>query len=110
MNAFAIRHGETAWSLSEQYTETTDMTDEGRRLVERMQLVIARSAFGPILCSPMQRARELPGFGDKAVIDSDLAEWNYGEYRDRPKTDPRGRARLADFPGWVVSDLGELVD
>jgi broad specificity phosphatase PhoE len=59
-------------SLSGQHTGTTDilLTDNGRRLAERMRPVLARNAFGLVLCSPMQRAREtckLAGLGDKAV-------------------------------------------
>ena len=79
MNVFAIRHGETSWSLSGHHTGTTDipLTENGRRLAQRMRPVLATKAFELVLCSPRQRAREtceLAGLGDKAVIDSGLVE------------------------------------
>jgi broad specificity phosphatase PhoE len=100
MNVFASRHGETAWSLSGQHTGTTDipLTDNGRRLAERMRPVLARNAFVHILCSPMQRAREtceLAGLGDTAVIDPDLR--NYGEYEGLT---PRQMHEAT--PGWLI--------
>ena len=102
MNLFAIRHGETAWSLSGQHTGTTDipLTENGRRVAARIGAVLANKAFGLVLCSPMQRAREtckLAGFGDNAVIDSDLMEWNYGEYEGLTPEQIHEAAR-----GWLV--------
>jgi broad specificity phosphatase PhoE len=102
VNLFALRHGETEWSLSGKHTGTTDvpLTDHGRRLAERMRPVLGRNFSGLALCSPMQRAREtceLAGFGQNMVVDPDLAEWNYGEYEGMR---PEEIHKVA--PGWLI--------
>ena len=102
MSVFAIRHGETAWSLTGQHTGTTDipLTENGRRLAERIRPLLAVNRFALVLCSPMRRAQEtceLAGFGDKAVIDRDLVEWNYGEYEGLT---PKQIREVA--PGWLI--------
>ena len=102
MTVFAIRHGETAWSLSGQHTGTTDfpLTDNGQRLAERMRPVLEKEQFALVLVSPMQRARqtcELAGLGDRAEIDRNLLEWNYGDYEGLTL---RQIAQTA--PGWII--------
>jgi broad specificity phosphatase PhoE len=102
VNVFAIRHGETAWSLSGQHTGTTDipLTDKGRRLAERLRPVLAKETFARVFVSPMQRARqtcELAGLGTAAVINPDLIEWNYGEYEGLTPKQIDEKA-----PGWLI--------
>jgi probable phosphoglycerate mutase len=65
-----------------------------------MRPVLAKEAFALVLVSPMQRAREtcaLAGLGDAAIIDSDLVEWNYGEYEGLT---PKQIREVAS--GWLI--------
>ena len=85
MNVYAIRHGETAWSLSGKHTGVTDisLTANGRRRAEALRPVLAKETFSLVLVSPLRRAREtcaLAGLDESAAVDPDLMEWNYGEY------------------------------
>jgi broad specificity phosphatase PhoE len=102
VQVFAIRHGETEWSLSGQHTGTTDipLTDNGRRLAERIGPALAKEAFALVLVSPLQRAREtchLAGLGRTAIIDADLVEWNYGAYEGLTPSQIHASA-----PGWLI--------
>ena len=97
-----VRHGETEWSRSGQHTGTTDLplTDAGeaqaRTVVER----IGGREFALVLSSPMQRARrtaELAGYGERAELDDDLRERNYGDYEGLTTKEIR-----KTVPGWDV--------
>lgn len=85
---YLARHGETAWTLSKQHTGITDLplTANGERNARQLGERLKGLKFAEVLTSPLQRARrtcELAGFGLAALIDPDLAEWNYGVYEGR---------------------------
>ena len=97
-----VRHGETEWSASGRHTGTTDieLSDAGRRHAQLLRQRLAGTEFARVLTSPLQRARvtcELAGFGDRAEVVADLAEWDYGQ--DEGLTTPQIREKR---PGWTV--------
>jgi broad specificity phosphatase PhoE len=99
---YLARHGETAWTLSGQYTGLTDLplTERGERNARRLEERLRGLSFNKVFTSPLQRARrtcELAGFGGVAEIDPDLVEWNYGDYEGRRTEEIRAKR-----PGWEL--------
>jgi probable phosphoglycerate mutase len=97
---YLARHGETAWSLSGQHTGLTDLplTERGERNARALAGRLRGTQFSHVFTSPLQRARrtcELAGFGAVAKVDSDLVEWNYGDYEGLKTSEI-----LAKRPGW----------
>jgi broad specificity phosphatase PhoE len=97
-----VRHGETEWSASGKHTGRTDipLTEVGERKARALEPRLKTMAFDRVFTSPLQRARrtcELAGFGDRAKVDPDLLEWNYGDYEGRKTSEI-----LAERPGWVL--------
>lgn len=116
-----IRHGETEWSLSGQHTSRTDipLTAQGRERAVKLKNYLQGTAFDAVFVSPMQRAREtcaIAGFGDRAVVDDDLKEWDYGIYEG--KTTAQIRESTPSWSVWkdpiidgeTVEHVGERAD
>lgn len=97
-----VRHGETEWSAAGCHTSRTDLslTDAGRAAAASLAPRLAATAFDTVLVSPRARAREtaaLAGLGDRARVDEDLAEWDYGD--DEGLTS----AQIHETrPGWTI--------
>ena len=99
---YLARHGETAWTLSGQYTGLTDLalTERGERNACRLAERLSGLSFAKVFTSPLQRAKrtcELAGFGAVAEIDQDLVEWNYGEYEGCHSADIH-----SEHPDWEL--------
>ncbi|WP_343717262.1 histidine phosphatase family protein [Inquilinus sp.] len=116
-----VRHGETEWSATGKHTGRSDIpltatgAEAARRVADRLQGLSVTAVW----TSPSQRARttcELAGFGARAVVKGDLAEWDYGAYEGLTT-----KQILADRPGWqlfrdgcpqgeVAADVGARAD
>jgi len=97
---YLVRHGETEWSLSGQYTGRTDipLTTSGEDAARELGLRLRGIRFAHVLTSPLQRARQtcaLAGLTPAAEIEPDLAEWDYGDHEGRTPAEI-----LASRPGW----------
>jgi broad specificity phosphatase PhoE len=99
---YLARHGETAWTLSGQYTGLTDLplTERGERNARRLEERLRGLTFAKVFTSPLKRAArtcELAGFGAVAEVDRDLVEWDYGQYEGRRTAEIR-----KERPGWEL--------
>jgi broad specificity phosphatase PhoE len=97
-----IRHGETEWSVSGKHTSRTDvpLTEHGRQRAAELGEYLKGTKFVAVLRSPMGRAREtceIAGFGDVAVVDEGLREWDYGVFEGRTTKEIQ-----TEIPGWDV--------
>lgn len=97
-----VRHGETEWSLSGQYTGSTDipLTAHGEDEAREVGLRLRGIRFAHVLTSPLQRAQQtcrLAALVPKPRIEPDLTEWNNGD--DEGRT-PVEILRLR--PGWKL--------
>jgi len=97
-----VHHGETQWSLSGRHTGRTDipLTEKGEHDAIQIGRYLKGRNFAVVLTSPLLRAREtcrLAGFGEKAIVDPNLREWDYGDYEGRTTQEIR-KVR----PGWSL--------
>jgi probable phosphoglycerate mutase len=97
-----VRHGETEWSAAGRHTSRTDLplTALGRERAAVLGKFLAGTKFAAVLRSPMERAKEtceIAGFGDVAVVDDGLKEWDYGVYEGRTTSEIQ-----KEIPGWSV--------
>ena len=111
---FVIRHGQTAWSAVGRHTGRTDLplTSIGRHQGEALAKKIGHLRFDMVLTSPLLRARvtcELAGLGDRAQVEPDLAEWDYGEFEGLSTDEIR--QKIPDWSIWThPPEKGEGLD
>lgn len=97
-----VRHGQTDWSASGRHTGWTDipLNEAGRRQADLLAARLRGESFALVLSSPLSRALDTcraVGLGDRAAIDPDLREWNYGDVEGRTTDEIR-----EERPGWTI--------
>lgn len=110
-----LRHGQTLWSQSGQYTGRTDipLTEEGRRQAQeagrRLALLFPDDSFpiAHVFTSPLRRAHvtaQLAGFGD-CQVEPDLAEFDYGPAEGRTRGQVAAALGQDDWDVWSQGPL-----
>lgn len=100
-----MRHGETGWTISGQYTGVTELslTDNGRRQAIALRSLLHQVLQGEnpvVYSSPRRRAREtaeLAFLGAPVVLEPRIAEYDYGAYEGLT---PEQVASMR--PGWNI--------
>lgn len=99
---YVIRHGATEWSKDGRHTGATDLPllPEGEDQARATGELLGDHEFALVLTSPLQRARqtcELVGLADRAEVDEDLRELDYGGYEGVTTAEIR-----RTIPDWTV--------
>ena len=101
-----VRHGPTEWSVTGRHTGKTDLplTEDGREAAALLRERLTRYEFATVLVSPLRRAREtaeLAGLADRAQVEPNLHEWDYGAYEGLRTKEVREQR-----PGWYLWNDG----
>jgi broad specificity phosphatase PhoE len=99
---YLARHGDTAWTDSQQYTGRIDLplNEHGVEHARQLGELLRGYSFVRVFTSPLQRVTktcELAGCGALAEVDPDLIEWDYGRLEGKLTSDD-----LKDRPGWEL--------
>lgn len=105
---WVVRHGATGWSAAGRHTSRTDvpLTRLGEQEAAGLRDRLRGASFALVLTSPRRRAVEtcrLAGFGERAVVDDDLAEWDYGADEGRTTAEIQ-----VDRPTWSIWGDGPM--
>ncbi len=103
-----VRHGQTEWALSGKHTGRTDipLTEQGQQQAKAVASLLQNFCFEKAFVSPLQRAKNtfiLSGLKVNHELDTDLYEWDYGNYEGLTKE----QISLQD-PNWSVFTKGAL--
>jgi probable phosphoglycerate mutase len=109
-----VRHGSTDWAETGRHTGRTDipLNETGRAQAVELGERLRGREFAGVLTSPLSRAADtarLAGFGDRAIVDDDLREWDYGDFEGKRTEEIR-----EGHPGWTIWrgpwSRGETID
>lgn len=94
LRLYLIRHGETKWSLSGQYTGRTDLplTAHGKSAAREVGKRLQHVSFAHVLMSPLQRAQQTCAFAalkPAPGVEPDLTEWSNGDYEGHTRAEIR---------------------